>query len=275
MKLFFRRSKKFYLDWRGVGISILYMVLGGWWILITDDLAKILSVPKESFSTYHTIKGWAYIFLTGFLLYILLYYNNRSLRLAHLELEQAYDATIDGWSHALDLRDKETEGHTKRVTEITLTLARIACVDKNEIANIKRGALLHDIGKMGVSDYILHKPDILTEEERILMQKHPVFAFELLSPIQYLNSAAIDIPYCHHEKWDGTGYPQGLIGEDIPFSARLFSVVDTWDALTSDRPYRSSWSKEKALDYISNESGKSFDPSVVQIFLQMIRDDTD
>ncbi len=275
MKHFFHKSNRFHLDGRGLGISILYMALGSWWILITYDLAEILAIPNEMLSAYHNVKGWGYVFVTGVFLYILIHYNNRSLHSANLELEQAYDATIEGWSRALDLRDKETEGHTQRVTETTLVLARIAGVGKNELANLKRGALLHDIGKMGVSDHILHKPDILTEEERILMQKHPVFAFELLSPIHYLNSAAIDIPYCHHEKWDGTGYPRGLKSEEIPFAARLFAVVDVWGALTNDRPYRAAWSKEKALDYIREESGKSFDPNVVAIFLRSILDDAE
>lgn len=158
------------------------------------------------------------------------------------------------------------------MTQTTLNLACLAGVDKRELVNIKRGALLHDIGKMGVSDHILHKPDILTEDERILMQKHPVFAFELLSSTNYINSAAIDIPYCHHEKWDGTGYPRGLKGEEIPFAARLFAVVDVWDALANDRPYRAAWPKEKALDYIREESGKSFDPNVVAIFRSQYND---
>jgi len=271
MKHFFHKSNQFHLDGRGLGISILYMALGGWWILITDDLAEFLSIPNEMLSVYHNVKGWGYVVVTGAFLYILIYYNNRSLHAANHELEQAYDATIEGWSRALDLRDKETEGHTQRVTETTLNLACLAGVDKKELVNIKRGALLHDIGKMGVSDHILHKPDILTEDERILMQKHPVFASELLSSTHYLNSAAIDIPYCHHEKWDGTGYPRGLKGEEIPFAARLFAVVDVWDALTNDRPYRAAWPKEKALDYIREESGKSFDPNVVAIFLQSIQ----
>ena len=158
----------------------------------------------------------------------------------------------------------------KRQTETTLNLACLAGVDKKELVNIKRGALLHDIGKMGVSDHILHKPDILTEDERILMQKHPVFAFELLSSTHYLNSAAIDIPYCHHEKWDGTGYPRGLKGEDIPLAARLFAVVDVWDALCSDRTYRKGWPVEKFLEYIRSQSGTHFDPQAVELFLLVV-----
>jgi len=158
------------------------------------------------------------------------------------------DATIEGWSRALDLRDKETEGHTLRVTAQTLELAHIMGLSGDQLVNIRRSALLHDIGKMGVPDHILLKAEDLTEDEWKIMRKHPTFAFELLSPIRYLKSAAIDIPYCHHEKWDGTGYPRGLKGEQIPLAARIFAAPDVWDALTSDRPYRPAWS----LDLLIN-----------------------
>jgi PAS domain S-box-containing protein/putative nucleotidyltransferase with HDIG domain len=154
-----------------------------------------------------------------------------------LELALAYDSTIEGWSHALDLRDKETEGHTLRVTEMTLRLARAAGLTEDELAHVRRGALLHDIGKMGVPDAILLKPDKLTDAEWVVMRQHPIYAYKLLSPIAYLQPA-LDIPYCHHEKWDGSGYPSGLKGEQIPMAARLFAIVDVWDALRSDRPYR-------------------------------------
>lgn len=258
------------LDGYGVGIAVLYMVLGGWWILITDDLAEFLAVPKELFHVFHNIKGWAYVLVTGIFLYILIYHNNKYLRAANVELEEAYDATIEGWSHALDLRDKETEGHTRRVTDMTLKLASLAGVAENDLVHIKRGALLHDIGKMGVPDRILHKPGLLMSEERVVMERHALFAFELLSPIHYLRSAAIDIPYCHHEKWDGTGYPRGLKGREIPFSARLFAVADVWDALVNDRPYRKAWSKEAAVAYIKEQIGKHFDPDAVEIFLKVV-----
>ena len=152
------------------------------------------------------------------------------VQLSNRELFQAYDATIEGWSHALDLRDKETEGHTLRVTEMTLELARKFGFTDEQLRYIRWGALLHDIGKMGVPDHILLKPDKLTDEEWASMKKHPVFALEMLSPIAYLKSA-LDIPYCHHEKWDGTGYPRGLKGEVIPLAARVFAIVDVWDAL--------------------------------------------
>ena len=192
-----------------------------------------------------------------------------SLQRSNLELSLAYDATIEGWSHALDLRDKETEGHTLRVTELTIRLSKAFGLNEEEIVQVRRGALLHDIGKMGVPDEILLKPGPLTEDEWVLMRKHPVYAFEMLSPIQYLRKA-LDIPYSHHEKWDGSGYPQGLKGNQIPLVARIFSVVDVWDALRSDRPYRPAWKDEQALEYIKASSGSFFDPHVVDVFLESV-----
>jgi len=188
---------------------------------------------------------------------------------SNFELRHAYDATIKGWSHALDLRDKETEGHTQRVTEMSIKLAQIMNLSEEQLVQIRRGGLLHDIGKMGVPDHILLKPGPLTENEWKIMRTHPKLAYDWLAPITYLQQA-LEIPYCHHEKWDGTGYPRGLKGEDIPFSARIFAVVDVWDALTSNRPYRAGWDKEKTLEYIREQSGKHFDPQVADTFLQNI-----
>jgi putative nucleotidyltransferase with HDIG domain len=185
-----------------------------------------------------------------------------------MDLARAYDAGLDGWSRALDLRDKETEGHTQRVAEMSLRLARAMGVPEDDLVHIRRGALLHDIGKMGIPDNILFKPGPLTEEEWVVMRRHPVYAYNLLSPITYL-SRALDVPYCHHEKWDGTGYPRGLRGEQIPLSARIFAVADVWDALRSDRPYRAAWPNDRARAYIREQAGKHFDPRVVEVFLQM------
>jgi putative nucleotidyltransferase with HDIG domain len=191
------------------------------------------------------------------------------LQRSNLELEMAYDATIEGWSQALDFRDRETEGHSQRVTELTVQLARAIGIPEKNINDIRRGALLHDIGKISVPDAILHKPGSLTDEEWGVMRRHPQLAYEMLLPINYLR-AALDIPHSHHEKWDGTGYPRGLKGEQIPLPARIFAVVDVWDALTSDRPYRPAWSKQKALEYIQEQAGKHFDPMVVDLFLSVI-----
>lgn len=190
------------------------------------------------------------------------------LRHANVELMTAYDRTIEGWSRALDLRDKETEGHSRRVTDMTVKVASALGIGKEELAHIRRGALLHDIGKMGVPDRILLKPVPLTDKEWVIMRKHPVYAYELLWPIVNLRPA-IDIPYCHHEKWDGTGYPRKLRGDQIPLAARIFTVVDVWDAMIFDRPYRKGWAKEKALEYIRSNAGIHFDPKVAEVFLGM------
>ncbi|MCB9134866.1 MAG: PAS domain S-box protein [Anaerolineales bacterium] len=186
-----------------------------------------------------------------------------------LELELAYDATIEGWSRVLDLRDKETEGHSQRVTELTIRLARDLGVPETEIVHIRRGALLHDIGKMGIPDAILLKPDKLNEEEWAIMRQHPSLAYEMLAPIAYLKPA-LDIPLYHHEKWDGTGYPHGLKGTQIPLAARIFTLADFWDALTSPRPYRQeAWSIEQTLAYLQEKAGTFFDPEIVAAFMRL------
>ncbi len=185
---------------------------------------------------------------------------------ASAELARAYDATIEGWSRALDLRDRETEGHSLRVTNMTLRLAGFMGIDQSENLNLRRGALLHDIGKMGIPDEILFKKGTLNNAEWVVMRKHPTYAYEMLNPIDYLHPALV-IPKYHHEKWDGTGYPENLEGEMIPLAARIFSIVDVWDALTSDRPYRSAWSQEDVLEYIKGNSGTHFDPHVVDTFV--------
>jgi len=192
-----------------------------------------------------------------------------NLQRSNLELTLAYDATIEGWSHALDLRDKETEGHTQRVTQMTVNLARAFGLNEAELVQVRRGGLLHDIGKMDVPDSILLKPGPLTDDEWVAMKKHPIFAYEMLSPIRYLR-LALDIPYCHHEKWDGTGYPRGLKGEQIPLTARIFAVVDVWDALRSDRPYRAAWTEERVREHIRTLSGTHFDPNVAPAFLRLM-----
>lgn len=191
-----------------------------------------------------------------------------NLQRSNSELFLAYERTLEGWVKALDIRDDETEGHTQRVTELTLRLARTMGLPEADILNIRRGALLHDIGKLGIPDSILLKPGKLTDEEWVIMRKHPVYAYDWLAPIEYLRSS-LDIPYCHHEKWDGTGYPRGLKAEAIPYAARIFAIVDVWDALRSDRPYRKAWPKDKVMEHILSLSGTHFDPNVVQAFLKL------
>ena len=263
-----------------------------------DELERSSNLANEGFKSYFAIplivkgqvKGVLEIFHRSFLSYEQEWVNfvetmaNQAaitiedtqlvneLQRSNLELAIAYDATIEGWSRALDLRDKETEGHTQRVTEKTLELAQRIGIPEDELVHIRRGALLHDIGKLGVPDHILLKPDKLTHEEWIVMHQHPVYAYEMLSPIAYLQRA-LDIPYCHHEKWDGSGYPRGMKGEEIPIAARIFAVIDVWDALRSNRPYRARWPEEKIRDYILAQSGKNFDPKVVQEFLNLIENE--
>jgi HD-GYP domain-containing protein (c-di-GMP phosphodiesterase class II) len=187
------------------------------------------------------------------------------------DLSQAYDATLKGWSRVLDMRDHITDEHTHRVEDMTVTLAARMGFPESELAHIRRGALMHDIGKMAIPDTILQKPAALTEEEQAIMRTHPVKAYQILSQIDYLTSA-LEIPYCHHERWDGTGYPRGLQGEEIPLSAQLFSVVDVYDALTTDRPYRKAWSNEQAMMYIQEQSGKYFSPKAVKAFFEMMQE---
>ncbi len=244
----------------GPNSSILYvpMVVGGTVIGILQAYCAGRFVPEgeEVLSLLASVAAIAMQNIQGAL----------NLRQEAALLEQTHEMMLDGWIRILSLRDSETEEHTRRVCDITLKIARaIGCAEK-DLVHLRRGALLHDIGKIGVPDSILHKTGPLNDEEWKIMRQHPVYAFQLLSAIPNLRPT-VDIPYCHHEKWDGTGYPRGLKGEEIPLSARIFSVADVWDALTSYRPYRPAWSEEKALAYVIEEAGKSFDPRVVKVFL--------
>lgn len=220
----------------------------------------VLQTDEEWLDFMNMLAGQAAIAIDNALLF------NRMER-ANTELVLAYDATIEGWSRALDLRDRETEGHTQRVTEMTVNLAQEMGISESDIRHIRRGAILHDIGKMAIPDQILFKPGPLTPEEWQIMRQHPILAVNLLKSISYL-APALDIPHYHHEKWDGSGYPVGLAGTHIPLPARLFAVVDVYDALTSNRPYRQAWSHEETVKYIYAQAGKHFDPEIVQVFLK-------
>lgn len=207
--------------------------------------------------------------LSLFVLALVSFLVTRILTQTIREVIQAYDETIQGWSMALELRDPLTKGHSERVVKLTLQLARLLGVKEAHLIHLRRGVLLHDLGKMAVPDSILNKAGPLTELEWEVMRRHPIYAYQFLSSIDYL-APALEIPYCHHEKWDGTGYPRGLKGDQIPLSARIFAVVDVWDSLTSERVYRSTWSREQALEYIRDQSGKYFDPQVANTFCQII-----
>lgn len=226
---------------------------------------KLLTPDQEWIYFLETLAGQAAIAIDNTTLL-------ENLQRSNIELSLAYDTTLEGWTRALDLRDQETEGHTQRVVEMTVRMAQLLGIPDKDLIHIRRGALLHDIGKMGIPDSILLKPGPLTNEEWVIMRKHPVFAFNLLNPIAHLKPA-IDIPYCHHEWWNGSGYPRQLKGQEIPLAARIFSVVDVWDALTSDRPYRKAWNAKKTLDYIENQKDNQFDPQIVDLFMKLIKNE--
>ncbi|MBA4420848.1 MAG: hypothetical protein C0391_06850 [Anaerolinea sp.] len=233
--------------------------------LLLPELAEgrcraLLKADNEWLSFLNSLAGQAAIAIENSTLF-------EDLQHSNTELSLAYDSTIGGWSRALALRDEKTEGHTLRVTDMAIEQASAFGISGGDLTQVRWGALLPDIGKMGVPDRILLKPGALTEEEWVIMKKHTTNAFEMLSPIRYIRSA-IDIPYCHHEKWDGSGYPRGLKGKQIPLAARIFAVVDVYDALTSDRPYRKVWTKKKALAHIRSLSGSHFDPIVLKTCLE-------
>ena len=251
-------ANELFVDYYGVPLMVKGEIKG----VLEIYHRSTLHVDPEWLEFLETLAGQAALAIDNAQLF-------ERLQRTNLKLGLAYEATIEGWSRAMDLRDKGAKEYTPRATELTLSLARLMDFNESELIHIRRGVLLHDIGTIGVPDHILHKPGQLTEAEWEIMHRHPAYAYEMLTSIEYLKPA-LDIPYYHHEKWDGTGYPQGLHGEQIPLAARIFAVVDVWDALTSVRPYRPAWPKEEALKYIQEQSGKHFDPQVVQQFLRLL-----
>lgn len=249
-------------------VAALYAVLGALWIYFSDSLAAILAKTPEDFTTLAMYKGWGYVVVTSLLLFVLL--RRRILRInkSKIEVVRAYDETIEALSFALDLKDKETTWHSKRVTELAVKIAKTMGLEEDQIVQLRRGAMIHDVGKMGIPDSILLKPGALSEEESAIMRRHPSYAHEMLSKIKYLEPA-LEIPYCHHERWDGSGYPRGLKGELIPLSARIFMVADVLDSLTSDRPYRNAWTHDDAVAEIKKERGRLYDPAVVDVVVEL------
>jgi response regulator RpfG family c-di-GMP phosphodiesterase len=221
-----------------------------------------LDPDQEWYELLETLAGQAAIAIDHAALF-------ESMQRANVDLTLAYDTTLEGWARALELRDKETEGHSQRVTAMTLRLARALGISEDELVHIRRGALLHDIGKMGIPDSILLKPGPLTDAEWVVMRKHPTYAYELLAPIAYLRPS-LEIPYAHHERWDGSGYPHGLKGEQIPIAARIFALVDVWDALSCDRPYRTAWPPEQVHAHLRSLAGSHFDPRITEVFLDSV-----
>jgi putative nucleotidyltransferase with HDIG domain len=276
-----------------IRVVTLYAVAALLWILITDNLAEFLQFNHGYPEQIETYKGLFFVLFSAAILFWLLLGELRQrerdfqrhleekeilleqLRAKNEEMVDAYDRTIFGWSRVLEMRNREVKDHSRRVTDMALRLARRLCVPEDDLEHIRRGALLHDIGKMAIPDTIILKQEDLDEDERAMVRRHPLFGFEMVSEIEFLRPA-MDILLCHHEKWDGTGYPFGLAGEQIPLYARIFAVVDVWDALCSDdRPYRKADPPDVAAEYLRTQSGEHFDPQVVNAFLEMLEENED
>jgi HD-GYP domain-containing protein (c-di-GMP phosphodiesterase class II) len=252
-------------------IALVYLAFSVTWILLSDRVVGWASLDPEAESWVQSVKGLAFVVASAILLYVL---TNRYLLRADrtaAQLRDAYDQTLVGWASALDIRDHSTGEHTARVTDLTVALAERFGIEGDELEDLRRGATLHDIGKMAVPDTVLAKSGPLTDDEWALIRQHPDMAVRMLSGIGFLAPALV-IPWCHHERWDGGGYPRGLAGADIPFPARLFAVVDVYDALTSERIYREPILMEAALAHIEAESGSHFDPDIVTEFTAMMRE---
>jgi hypothetical protein len=248
-------------------LNLLWMSIYGYGINLIVFLLPVLAPDKVP--GYGEIEGFLSVGLVVVTLCIIWsIYRNKIERDHQLALKDAYDSTLEGWSRALEIRDKETQGHSSRVTHMTLRLGKALGLDESGLEDLYRGALLHDIGKMAIPDAVLMKKSSLNADERKLMQTHPRIAYDMLSRISFLEPALV-VPAYHHEWWNGEGYPYGLRGEQIPIAARIFAIVDVWDALLSDRPYRKAWSKESTLSYLREQRGKQFDPKIVDTFLEL------
>lgn len=274
-----------------IRVVTIYAVTALSWIIITDNLANFLQSTYGYPEQLDTYKGFVFVLSSAAFLFWLLVRELRQregafrkhleekeilleqLRTKNDEMVDAYDRTIFGWSRVLEMRNREVKDHSRRVTEMALRLARRLNVPEEDLEHIRRGALLHDIGKMAIPDTIILKEENLNEEERAMVRRHPLFGFEMVSEIEFLRPA-MDILLCHHEKWDGTGYPFGLTGEQIPLYARIFSVVDVWDALCSDdRPYRKADPPDVTAAYLRTQAGEHFDPQVIEVFLAMLEEE--
>lgn len=249
-------------------IVLIYLVFGALWIFYSDLIAqRLFSTPNE-LTFVQNIKGWLYVAITGGFLYALIKNAIDEKNQINQKLIESYEHTIRGWIKVMDLRHQETKDHTVRVSRMTVELSKhLGITDEKELKRIETSATLHDVGKIGIPDAILTKPGALTQEEFDVIKTHPQIAFDILSDIEYLKNC-IDIPYCHHEKWAGGGYPRGISGDEIPLAARIFAVIDVWDALSHARVYKEAWPESKVLEYIQAQSGKQFDPHVVNVFIQ-------
>ncbi len=253
-------------------ITLIYLVVGFLWIYSSDRVIQLAFESPQSITAAQNVKGWLFVAATGAMLYLLVGEHFRSLKNKHLELIESYDQTIQGWVEVMDVRHRESRDHTDRVTRMTEAFAREAGIDdEEELTSIRRAATLHDIGKIGIPDSVLIKPGKLDEHEWRVIQQHPQIAADILKRINHL-SACVHIPYCHHEKWDGSGYPQGLRGKEIPFPARLFAIVDVWDALINKRVYKPAWAESDVLDHIRSQAGTHFDPELADLFIRRYDD---
>lgn len=253
-------------------IVIIYLILGCSWIYFSDALLDTLITSKTALTYAQNIKGWAFIVITSAMLLVLIRRAVKANERVNQDLIASYEQTIHGWMELMDIRHQETKNHTQRVTNMTLKFAQLIGIkDPDSLKIIERGAALHDMGKIGIPDNILVKPGKLNEDEWQQMRQHPEIAQQVLSKISFLRPS-IDIPYSHHERWDGTGYPLGLKEEAIPLAARIFSIIDVWDALSNKRVYKDAWPEQKVLDYIRSQAGAQFDPRLTQIFLDHYRE---
>lgn len=246
-------------------ITLIYITIGCLWIYFSDSWLLQTHASAQALSLMQSYKGWFYVFASALLLYLLIHRFTADIQRSHQRTAQAYEASLHSLLQAIELRDTDTQGHSQRVVEIALRLAKAMGFSEEQIKTLRQGALLHDIGKIGVPDHILRKPGKLTQAEWRQMRGHAQRGYELLRSTDHLKEAAV-IALCHHERWDGSGYPRALRGESIPIEARVFAIADVWDALTSSRPYRSAWDEERAQKYILRNSGKLFDPQVVEVF---------
>jgi len=246
----------------------LYLLVGMLWIYFSDSLLESV-ISAEALTEYQTLKGFLFILVTSGLLYMLMARQFKALDRAHRALKESYDLTLSGWMKALEIHHGETTDHTTRVTDMAVRLAQAMGMKGEAIERIKRGSIIHDLGKLGIPESILTKPGPLTVEEWEIIRRHPAAAKAFLQTIPSLRSAE-DIPYCHHERWDGNGYPQGLKEQEIPLAARIFAVVDVWDALISERVYKRAWTPEEAREYLFSQSGIQFDPKVIRAFFHML-----
>lgn len=247
-------------------IVFIYIVLGLLWIFLSDYITDTLFGAFGYITFVQTVKGVLFIAFTGLLLFFLIKRDIDAVNEVNRRLFESYKETIHGWVHMMDLRHRETKDHSARVTRMSLELCKLMGIEEKRLGQIEQGAILHDIGKIAIPDSILLKPGKLDEKEWDQMRKHPGIGFAVLSDIDFLQPC-LDIPFCHHEKWDGTGYPSGLKGEEIPIAARIFAVVDVWDAVSHSRMYKSAWPEGRVLQYLKDQAGIHFDPKIVKTFI--------